>query len=55
MPQIRGNSFAKIYSVVKMQQICKETKKNVCNSYFFKDECTTRFSKKVKVFIMAQC
>ena len=34
MPQIRGNSFAKIYSVVKMQQICKETKK-MCVTHTF--------------------
>lgn len=54
MPQIRGKSLAKIYPVVKMLQICKETK-NKCNSYFFKEECIARFSKKVKIFIMAQC
>ena len=36
MPQIRGNSFAKIYSVVKMQQICKETKKMYVTHTFSK-------------------
>ena len=55
MPQIRGNSFAKIYSVVKMQQICKETKKMYVTHTFSKMSVQQGFLKKVKVFIMAQC
>ena len=46
MPQIRGNSFAKIYSVVKMQQICKETKKMYVTHTFSKMSVQQGFQRK---------